>query len=194
MHRCCCAQSIWKHLGCFGFPISRRYHPQLHNCVHCKTNKGTIPDFFPLTNSRRKKKERKTIRSPSLSHADYSHTPFFFGRATLMISRGFASWGTCQEKIYISQGWVWLRTRRKLQDRAEVWERSKKARIKSAKQRSSCIDRQTRGLSWGAAQGARGGFKITSKKGEKRQKWIGGRNATDLGSGTDFCTSGGWWR
>lgn len=47
-----------------------------------------------------------------------------------MISRGFASRGTCQEKIYISQGWVWVKVRRKLKDRAEVWVQARKHELK----------------------------------------------------------------
>lgn len=102
--------------------------PTAQNLTYCRVNKGIITDFFfPLTNSRKRKKE-KQLKIPSPSHPDYSHA--FFGRALPMISRGFASWGTCQEKIYISQGWVWVKVRRKLQDRAEVWVQAKKRELK----------------------------------------------------------------
>lgn len=54
-----------------------------------------------------------------------------------MISRGFASWGTCQEKIYISQGWEWVQVTARQRRSMST---SQKVRITSEKE-SLYIDR-----------------------------------------------------
>lgn len=96
-----------------------------------------------------------------------------------MISRGFASWGTRREKIYISQGWVWVKVRRKLQGEAAAGEQ----RIKKRKEEF---------MYWRAAerQGVkkvRTGLKVQGedlwypqREGEKRNEWIEGKNGTYL--------------